>query len=462
LQAYAAQQVGLQADDIQQDVPATQNVIKVCHWFPDHLLTEVWMQLWQRALIRSLVSHLLCHPRVSGQIDSSSRERLKNASEVLIRSFSAHVSVYSQIDEIINSSHSRNHLEQYLSNPKWPEFETLISQVLEKCEPLCFYLDATDEAFSSAPMYWLRCHKGLFYQVMRLLSGESRIGSRLRVYFCMRDLVLASIYRDEGAARFRGEPHIRTLTWTRQSIEYFLNQKLQQLDGQFFLRDPKDGRSLSTWLGISHVIHDEGGPPEPILRYALRHTRLLPRDIVILGNMLCHTVTGFKLGHEADLEHQIRRTIREAARIFGNEQLSICANELMAGGSGIDQPHRRKHDTLVGSTGHLNSVADQLKVLVRFVGVARFPLKRLTEAIEHAKTVFGGELDPFSVMWMNGLVGYVERTDGAEKHVFCSDDRMDEFHLPLMRQFYVFHPILNHTVDLRHNGRHTVLPFEWP
>jgi len=120
LQAYAAQQVGLQADDIQQDVPATQNVIKVCHWFPDHLLTEVWMQLWQRALIRSLVSHLLCHPRVSGQIDSSSRERLKNASEVLIRSFSAHVSVYSQIDEIINSSHSRNHLEQYLSNSKWP------------------------------------------------------------------------------------------------------------------------------------------------------------------------------------------------------------------------------------------------------------------------------------------------------------------------------------------------------
>ena len=63
-------------------------------------------------------------------------------------------------------------------------------------------------------MYWLKCQEGLFYQVMRMLR-DHKLGGRLHVVICIRDIVMSSVYRSEHAPRYYNEPHIRVLNWDR-------------------------------------------------------------------------------------------------------------------------------------------------------------------------------------------------------------------------------------------------------
>ena len=108
-------------------------------------------------------------------------------------------------------------------------------KVIGRCKPIYFYLDAVDEEFSHAPMYWLRCQEGLFYQVMRLLR-DHRLGGRLHVVVCIRDIVMSSVYRSEHAPRYYNEPHIRVLTWDRGSLLILLEQELQRLPQLLLMR----------------------------------------------------------------------------------------------------------------------------------------------------------------------------------------------------------------------------------
>ena len=115
--------------------------------------------------------------------------------------------------------------------------------MIGRCKPIYFYLDAVDEEFSHAPMYWLRCQEGLFYQVMRLLR-DHRLGGRLHVVVCIRDIVMSSVYRSEHAPRYYNEPHIRVLTWDRGSLLYLLEHKLQRLPQLLLMR--RSANSLTT------------------------------------------------------------------------------------------------------------------------------------------------------------------------------------------------------------------------
>ena len=272
LRAHAVLEKSLYADNIQQDLPTTENVVKYCQWFPKDILTEKWMDLWRKAILRSLTSHILCNKHLSSHTDTESRRRLSVDFKDLIRPYTAHVSVYSQVNEIINDHYSRPSVEKFLAKPTWNELETVLADVLSGSPPICFYLDAVDEEFAHAPMYWLRCQKGLFYQTMRFVR-DSQLGSRLHLIICMRDIVLASVFKSEHQTRYRGEPHIRILSWNRRSIQYFLEQKLTQLDDRLFAGDCKNGKTPSAWLGIKEVKHLSRGGTEPIMQYLLRPHR---------------------------------------------------------------------------------------------------------------------------------------------------------------------------------------------
>ena len=127
--------------------------------------------------------------------------------------------IYSEVRDIINQRQTAHQLSAYLDDPLWDDLEDLLGEVVGRCKPVYFYLDALDEEFSHAPMYWLKCQEGLFYQVMRLLR-DPRLGGRLHIVVCIRDIVMSSVYRSEHAPRYYNEPHIRVLTWDRGSLLY--------------------------------------------------------------------------------------------------------------------------------------------------------------------------------------------------------------------------------------------------
>jgi len=119
----------------------------------------------------------------------------------------------------VNSHNTENHVVRYLEDPAWDDLEDVLAETVRSSRPVFFYLDAVDETFINAPAYWLRCQEGLFLQVMRQLRNP-KFGGRLHVVICIRDIVLSSIYRSEHAPRYQDEPHIRVLSWDRDSIEY--------------------------------------------------------------------------------------------------------------------------------------------------------------------------------------------------------------------------------------------------
>ena len=224
----------------QQSLPKTEVVVKACQWFSDRVLVEKWMQIWERAIMRSLASHLLCRPELRQQLRDEQAEEIEQSYGRLLDDFRRPRSIYSQVRDIINQRQTAHQLSTYLDDPLWDDLEDLLGEVVGQCKPIYFYLDALDEEFGHAPMYWLKCQEGLFYQVMRMLR-DHRLGGRLHIVVCIRDIVMSSVYRSEHAPRYYNEPHIRVLTWDRGSLLYLLQKKLQRLPPSLLMRRATSG-----------------------------------------------------------------------------------------------------------------------------------------------------------------------------------------------------------------------------
>src|SRR6201987_6412554 len=68
LQDFQSRQDSVYADVPQQGLPKTEVVVKACQWFSDRVLVGKRMQIWDRAIMRSLVSHLLRRPELRQQV----------------------------------------------------------------------------------------------------------------------------------------------------------------------------------------------------------------------------------------------------------------------------------------------------------------------------------------------------------------------------------------------------------
>src|SRR5438034_2047570 len=251
LQDFQARQDSVYADVPQQSLPKTEVVVKACQWFSDRVLVEKWMQIWERAIMRSLASHLLCRRESRQPLPAEHADELEHAYARLLDDFRRPRSIYSEVRDIINRQNNAHQLSAYLDDPLWDDLEDLLGDIVRQCKPIYFYLDALDEEFSHAPMYWLKCQEGLFYQVMRLLR-DHKLGGRLHVVVCIRDIVMSSVYRSEHAPRYYNEPHIRVLNWDRSSLLYLLGQKLQRLPPSLLMRRATHGPpTIRDCLGLN-------------------------------------------------------------------------------------------------------------------------------------------------------------------------------------------------------------------
>src|ERR687884_1348680 len=100
-QAAAKQNHSLYADSIQEDLPSTESIVRICHWYRDAVLTEKWMLMWRRAIIRSLVTHLLCDRELAANVTEDEADLIWNGYGDLLRRSRVPLSVYSQLNEIL-------------------------------------------------------------------------------------------------------------------------------------------------------------------------------------------------------------------------------------------------------------------------------------------------------------------------------------------------------------------------
>jgi Protein tyrosine and serine/threonine kinase len=448
LQDFQAHQDSVYAAAPQQDLPKTEVVVKACQWFSDRVLVEKWMQIWERAIMRSVASHLLRRPELRQQLRDEQADELEHAYARLLDDFRRPRTIYSQVRDIINERQTAHQLSTYLDDPLWDDLEDLLGEVIGQCKPIYFYLDAVDEEFSHAPMYWLKCQEGLFYQVMRLLR-DHRLGGRLHVVVCIRDIVMSSVYRSEHAPRYYNEPHIRVLTWDRGSLLYLLGQKLQRLPPSLLMRRAVSGPpTIRDWLGVNGQWQGPDGDTS-IEDYLLSYTRLIPRDIISLGNELSEEVLRQKqAGQESLPPAALQAVVQRCAKRFGDSQLAQCANQissdLMPQGAALHD-----YSELFTSTqAYISGVQEDVRSFVRMIGVDRFSRGDLEALQEVVDLHFERATNLASVLWQNGLLGYV---DEAGRRRFYSMGDVEQFHLPPDVDTYVLHPCLVHAVGgIRH------------
>jgi protein kinase-like protein len=448
LQDFQSHQDSVYADVPQQSLPKTEVIVKACQWFSDSVLVEKWMQIWERAIMRALASHLLRRPELRQQLHDEQADELERSYARLIADSRRPRSIYSEVRDIINEQHTAHQLSAYLDDPLWDDLEDLLGEVIGQCKPVYFYLDAIDEEFSHAPMYWLRCQEGLFYQVMRLLR-DHKLGGRLHVVVCIRDIVMSSVYRSEHAPRYYNEPHIRVLTWDRTSLLYLLGQKLQRLPPSLLMRRSASGPpSIRDWLGIDG---DWNGPDGDgtIEDYLLHHTRLIPRDIISLGNELSEEVLRQKqAGRDSVPPAAIEAVVQRCAKRFGDSQLAQCANQissdLMPQGAALHD-----YSELFTSTqAYISGTQEDVRSFVRMIGVDRFSRGDLEALQEVADLHFERATNLATVLWQNGLLGYV---DEAGRRRYYSMGDIEQFHFPPEVDTYVLHPCLVYAVGgIRH------------
>ena len=448
LQDFQAHQDSVYADVPQQGLPKTEVIVKACQWFSDRVLVEKWMQIWERAIMRSLISHLLCRPELRQQLRDEQADELEHSYARLLDDFRRPRSIYSEVRDIINQRQTAHQLSAYLDDPLWDDLEDLLGEIVGQCKPIYFYIDALDEEFSHAPMYWLKCQEGLFYQVMRLLR-DHKLGGRLHVVVCIRDIVMSSVYRSEHAPRYYNEPHIRVLTWDRSSLLYLLQRKLQRLPSSLLMRRAADGPpTISDWLGVDgHWPGPDGDGP--IEDYLLSHTRLIPRDIISLGNDLNEEVLRQKqAGQEGLPPEALQRVVQRCAKRSGDSQLAQCANQIS---SDLMPKNAALHDyseLFTSTQAYISGVQEEVRSFVRLIGVDRFSRADLVALQEMADLHFEQATDLASVLWQNGLLGYV---DESGRRRFYSMGDVEQFHFPPEVDTYVLHPCLVYTVGgIRH------------
>ncbi len=448
LQDFQSHQDSVYADPPQQGLPKTEVIVKACQWFSDRVLVEKWMQIWDRAIMRSLASHLLRRPELRQQLRDEQIEEIEHSYARLLDDFRRPRSIYSQVRDIINQRQTAHQLSSYLDDPLWDDLEDLLGEVVGQCKPIYFYLDAVDEEFGHAPMYWLKCQEGLFYQVMRLLR-DHRLGGRLHVVVCIRDIVMSSVYRSEHAPRYYNEPHIRVLTWDRGSLLYLLQQKLRRLPPSLLMRRPATGPpTIRDWLGVNGQWPGPGGDGT-IEDYLLGHTRLIPRDIISLGNELSEEVLRQKqAGHEGLPPAALQAVVQRCAKRFGDSQLAQCANQISSDLMPKDAALHDYSELFTSTQAYISGVQEDLRSFVRMIGVNRFSRADLEALQEVADLHFQQATDLASVLWQNGLLGYVD--EGGRRRFYSMGD-VEEFHFPPDVGTFVLHPCLVYTVGgIRH------------
>ena len=448
LQDFQAHQDSVYADVPQQSLPKTEVIVKACQWFSDRVLVEKWMQIWERAITRSLASHLLRNPELRQQLDDEQAKELELSYARLLDDVRRPRSIYGQMRDIITQRQTAHQLSAYLDDPQWDDLEDLLGEMLTRCKPVYFYLDAVDEEFSHAPMYWLKCQEGLFLQVMRLLRDQ-KLGGRLHVVICIRDIVMSSIYRSEHAPRYYNEPHIRVLTWDRGSLLYLLGQKLQRLPSSLLMRRATGGSpTIRDWLGIDG---EWAGPvgDGTIEDYLLAHTRLIPRDIISLGNELSEEVLRQKqAGRSSMPAAAIEEVVQRCAKRFGDSQLAQCANQISSDLMPKNAALQEYSELFTSTQAYISGVQEDVRSFVRMIGVDQFSRADLETLQEMADLHFENATNLASVLWQNGLLGYV---DESGRRRFYSMGDVEQFHLPPDARTYTLHPCLVHAVGgIRH------------
>jgi hypothetical protein len=159
--------------------------------------------------------------------------------------------------------------------------------------------------------------------------------------------------------------------------------------------------------------------------------------------------------------HQaIRGTVAAAAAAFGNDQIQQCANQISADLAPSKSGQHGYADLYVGHHAYIrDDIVEALRESLLMLGVDRFDAPSLQCARDLLRQHFDGQTDIATVLWQNGLLGFVGRRNGTEGTFFYSMGGMNELQPPMSEHEYVLHPCLIDAIGIKSVGSRPVRPY---
>ena len=236
------------------------------------------------------------------------------------------------------------------------------------------------------------------------------------------------------------------LGWTRKSIEYLLLEKLQRLDRRSsWARTTVPARSRPG-LGPRWSTTRPGASTK-VTDYLLRHTRLIPRDVVSLGNAICAEIVRQRRPAGGAVPGRPARVVSRSSKRYGDSQLAQANNQIA---TRTDVPSgAASHgytEVYTSTVEYLAGIDQQLREIIRFVGVDRFTRRGLDGMQDQASRAFDSTTNP-TVGAVAERAARLRRA--GRRSLFCSQADIDQFDIPMDADHYVFHPNMIDSVRIR-------------
>ena len=138
----------------------------------------------------------------------------------------------------------------------------------------------------------------------------------------------------------------------------------------------------------------------------------------------------------------LQGVIQRCAKRFGDSHLAQCANQISSDLMPKNAALHNYSELFTSTQAYISGVQEDVRSFVRMIGFDQFPRADLQGLQEVADLHFDQTTDLASVLWQNGLLGYI---DEIGRRRFYSLGDVEQFHFP-DADTYVLHPCLVNTV----------------
>lgn len=428
-----SKQQDIYTTEIDRDFPMTSQVTNFAEGNSKEDMREVWMAVWELAIIRSLTSYLLEDTEYSADLAKSDLERLEEYRQKLFPKDLCPLLLGAEVKRILYETLNVENFRNYKQRTEWDELTQLLNKVVLKTKKIYFFVDSIDEEYENNPVLWKGVQEGLFSEVIRMQKNNFG-GSYVHIYIAMRGEILESLARNSNWVTLYSHPCLKKMIWNHRYAKAFLLQKIEKMDDSYFIN--QDGsKTIERWLSKQKIIIDRQTRKEiDLTEYILDYTRFLPRDIVIIGNSLAEIKSELDYEPDGDVTELIYKHVQESAKQFGIEMANICANNMRKTMKKFLNPEQsfytsdQEYETPPGQV-LLDLIQQYLSQNMTWDQLIAFQ-KIFTEKQSENNKVL-------NILWQNGIVGYTKTgSQGKTEKEFFNGDYKDR-NIPNSKTNYI-------------------------
>ena len=434
--------------------------------------SSVWQLFWRRAIIFSLTSLFLCtrpsgeQSRFLGNVKISREEFYRRYSDIFDEDeFLTSIEIFTAANNILNRFANRDDLLEYLKLKWWSNLEGELGLALERCPPICYYLDHFDDDLRQGPGLFIDCQKGLYYTIQDLKKSDY-FANRLHITTTMRDIVWAAVMESEHLTK-QLDQYRAILHWSPAAARTYFGRKVALLPSQFAIMNNHDEvRSLESWLGFSEVENVDFGVTEEVFSYILRHTHNVPRELNLVGHRICMQIALVKEFGAPLSAREFREQVNYISGKFGAELLKVTQHYIASSAYSTRYVHEIYHGH-TESNFHISAHVEKvLDAFLTDLGKDVFSFSELQTSLDRYQNEIAEEGDSAkyaqykieNALWLQGLLGYrtYSEQNKLSEDIFHSNGNFDQLFIPRNQDHYVLHPSLKGNIKLKKAGERPI------